>query len=339
MNTPMRRFFTFLLTAAFFALTVFSVRADLTRTQTISLHKGWNAVYLQVTPTDAVPADVFGSLPVAIVATYFGSLTSAEYIQNPSTNAWKQAGWGTWYAANRPDAFLSTLNAITGPRAYLILATRDFTWTVTGTVTFQPYLWQSDSYNLAGFCLDDQAPPTFDKFFSGSTAHRPCKIFRLVSDQWQLVADPVNTPMKSGEACWIYCKGGSDYQGPLKVTLRVGQQITFGDGDQATIIFANTGTDPVKISVSTVSTDAGLPLGYLMNSVTPGQINQAVFDLPQNYQMPSTLESGSSLALWLKLKRDQMTSATQSTLLKISTDSGEQVWIPATGTRPDLATP
>jgi hypothetical protein len=38
------------------------------------------------------------------------------------------------------------------------------------------------------------------------------------------------------------------------------------------------------------------------------------------------------------LKRELMTSASQSALLKISTDSGVQMWIPITGTRDDVPT-
>jgi hypothetical protein len=54
------------------------------------------------------------------------------------------------------------------------------------------------------------------------------------------------------------------------------------------------------------------------------------------YQLPA-LEAGQSTGLFLRLRRDQMTSATQSELLKISTDSGVQTWIPITGSRGDLS--
>ena len=39
------------------------------RTQEIALHAGWNAVYLEVAPVAAAPAEVFAGLPVDRVAT------------------------------------------------------------------------------------------------------------------------------------------------------------------------------------------------------------------------------------------------------------------------------
>ena len=42
------------------------------RTQSITLHKGWNAVYLQVDPTNSKPAACFQGTPVSIAASYIG---------------------------------------------------------------------------------------------------------------------------------------------------------------------------------------------------------------------------------------------------------------------------
>src|SRR5436190_2070422 len=177
----------------------FFAHANTTRTQTISLHKGWNAVQLMVTPTDPTPATVFSGTPIAIAATYFGATSSAQFIQNPTSTEWKKEGWGVWYAPARADGFLSTLNGIAGNRAYLIYSKQDFTWNVTGEVSFAKVQWKSDSFNLVGFCLDPNSPPTFDKFFKGSTAHQPGRIYRLVNDQWVLVSSTAATTMKSGE--------------------------------------------------------------------------------------------------------------------------------------------
>src|SRR5262245_14888892 len=132
--------------SVFVVLSTICANADTTRTQTISLHKGWNAVYLQVTPTYTTPSDVFAGTPVGIVATYFGATTSAQYLQDPSSTQWKQEGWGVWYAPSRTDAFLSTLNGIVGNRAYLIFSKADFTWTVTGAVTFTKIRWKGNAF-------------------------------------------------------------------------------------------------------------------------------------------------------------------------------------------------
>jgi hypothetical protein len=313
------------------------VFADTTRTQTISLHKGWNAVQLQVTPADNSPSTVFAQTPIAIVATYFGARSAAQFIQNPTATEWKKEGWGVWYATGRADAFLSTLNGIAGNRAYLVCAKQDFTWNITGEVTAGKVQWKSDSFNLVGFCLDPVSPPTFDKFFSGSTAHRPCRIYQLINDQWVLVANPVTTTMRSGEAYWIYCKGGSDYQGPLSATSPTGKLSLSGSPAEAVLSFVNQTTDPMNITVTTVVSGSGLPLSYCVRGVTTAKISDLIFDLPATYSLP-TLEAGQGTGLYLRLRRDQMTSASQSALLKISTDSGVQMWLPVTGTRADLTT-
>ena len=311
--------------------------AGTTRTQVINLHKGWNAVFLQVAPDNGDPSVVFANTPVSVVATYLAANTPVEFVQNPGTTPWKKEVWGVWYAADRPDAFLSNLAVLDGNRAYLIYAQQDYTLNLQGDVSFEPPRWKSDSFNFTGFSLDDQSPPTFDKFFAGSTAHRPCKIYRLVDDQWTLVIDPVVSTMKSGEAYWIYCKGGSDYQGPLLTKVVSGQGVTFAGSGESHLVFVNQSGDPLAVRVESVSAD--LPLSYMMRGVSDSKIENIAFDLPANYQLP-VMEVGETSALWLKLKRSQMTSSSQSGLLKISTDNGAQVWVPVTGTRSDLsATP
>jgi hypothetical protein len=325
-----------MLITSWLGVSLFSAQANTSRTQTIALHKGWNAVQLQVTPADTVLQSVFSGTPITIVATYFGALSSAQFIQDPSANAWKKEGWGVWYAPGRPDAFLSTLNGLAGNRAYLIFAKQDYTWNVTGEVSFPKVQWKSDSFNLVGFCLDPVSPPTFAKFFSGSTAHQPGRIYRLVNDQWVLVSSPAQTTMKSGEAYWIYCAGASDYQGPLLASTPSGRLSLSGSPAEVVLGLSNQGSDPVNITVQTVAGDGGLPLSYAIRGVTTAKISDLIFDLPANYSLP-TLESGSTTGLYLRLKRDQMTSATQSALLKISTDSGVQMWVPITGTRDDLS--
>jgi hypothetical protein len=283
------------------------------------------------------PATVFGGTPITIAATYFGATTAAQFMQNPSATEWKKEGWGVWYAPGRSDAFLSTLNGVAGNRAFLVYSKQDFTWTVTGEVSLHKVRWKSDSFNLVGFSLDPVSPPTFDKFFAGSTAHQPSRIYRLINDQWVLISSPAQTTMQSGEAYWVYCKGGSDYQGPLSATSASGRLALSGSPAETVLALGNLSSDPMNITVETVATDGGLPLSYCIRGVTTAKISDLIFDLPASYSLPM-LESGGSTGLYLRLRRDQMTSASQSALLKISTDSGVQMWVPITGTRNDLPT-
>ncbi len=337
MCTPLKSFASLLLLLSVVAGS--SARADLVRTQTITLHKGWNSVYLQVTPAIPNPAVVFSNTPISVAAIFLPTATPVEFIQNPGTIQWKKDGWAVWYAPNRPDAFLSSLHTINGNRAYLLYAKQDYVWQVTGAVVFEALKWKSSSFNVVGFSLDDQSPPTFDQFFSGSAAHQPYRIFRLVNDQWTLVANPVGTTMQTGEAFWIYCNGGSSYQGPLSVKVPLGQQLAFGTDSDAEVTIANQSPNPMYVRVDTVPGSLGLPMALMVRSVTATNMAELLFDLPAAYPMPA-LNPGAVTTLRLGVRREQMTQGSQSSLLKFSTDTGVQVWVPVTGTRPDLsATP
>lgn len=313
-----------------------SARAEATRTQTISLRRGWNAVFVEVYAGNPDPAAVFQNVPVTIAATFLATTKSIEFITNPSEIQWKKEGWRVWYAPGRPDAFLSNLRAIYGNRTYLLYAAADCTLQLTGTAQFEPPVWKSDSFNLTGFCLDEQSPPTFDQFFSGSPAHRGSRIYRLVNDQWTLVTDPVRTAMHSGEAYWIYCQGRSDYQGPVAVKLPTSRGIDFSSGSDNWLTVVNQGADPVAVRIERISSSGDLPLAYVLRGITAGNMQDVNLDFPTSYQLP-TLEPGTSSTLRLALRRERMAAPAQSALLKISTDSGMQLWVPVTGTKSSLS--
>jgi len=318
-----------------FLVAALTARCEGSRTQTIALQKGWNSVFLQVSPTNRDPGAVFANTPIEVVATYFALEKAVQYIQNPGSIGWNKEGWSVWYASNRSDAFLSSLHAVHGNRAFLIFSKQDFTWVVNGTVAFAPTRWKNDSFNFVGFGLDDSAPPTFDQFFAPSVAHQPYRIYRLVNSQWTQVADPVRTTMRSGEACWIYCRGASDYQGPLRAAVQVGQGIDLGTASEGWVSFANQSTYPMNIRVETVANNGGLPLSFTIRGITQASMLPVSAPLPASYQLQQ-LEAGDSTSFWLKPRRESMTSQTQSTLLKITTDNGIQLWVPVTGSRTDL---
>jgi len=312
-----------------------SAATGTTRTQVVQLQKGWNAVFLEVYPAASAPEAVFSNAPVSIVAAHFPLPNSVEFITDPSRINWKKEGWGVWYAPSREDAFLSSLHAIEGNRAYLIFTERDFTWTVEGDVQLEKQRWKANCFNLAGFGVDEVSPPTFGKFFAGSKAHVQPRIYRLVNDRWAKVTAPDATLMKSGEACWVYCDGASDYQGPLAVTIPMGTGLAFGNSGsgQVSILLANNSTDPMVVSTGT--SDGGLPLAYVLRGLAEDHIEPLFLDLPASYSMPA-METGQQTILRLQVRRERMAQNFQSSLLKISSDNGVRVWVPVAAQRDDL---
>jgi len=309
--------------------------ADPLRTQQIQITKGWNSVYLEVFPTNSAPEIVFANLPISIAATFFPLANSVEYVRDPVRIDFKKEGWAVWYAPRRNDAFLTDLHGIDGNRAYLIYADSDFTWSLQGTVAFERVSWKSDSFNHLGFCVDAQSPPTFGKFFAGSPAHQTASVYRLVNERWSRVSAPDATSMKSGEACWVYCRGASDFQGPLSITVPSGRGMLFGDQGGGRIVIGNSSTDPM--AVRTELSNGSLPLKYVLTGVAGNAIGNVYVDLPQVQSLP-TMEAGAKSYFALQVRREGMTEAVQSDLLKISADNGAVVWVPMVSTRNDLAT-
>lgn len=150
-----------------------AVNATILTQQTIPLIKGWNAVFLEISPQDSSPDDIFSALPIDQVFCFFPRKTSVEFVRNPDMVNWQKEAWGRWVPDNQPDSFLNTLFSILPGRAYLIHSKQDFVWTLKGYNTFIPTLWQPDSFNLKGFYVDPVFSPTFAQFFSGITGSQP----------------------------------------------------------------------------------------------------------------------------------------------------------------------
>jgi len=306
------------------------LRADIVRTQVITLQQGWNSVLLQVTPSPKDPSLVFSNTPVTMCAMFSGIAPTAQYIQNPPAIQWKRDGWLVWYSPTRPDSFLSTLQALNANKSYLIYSQQAYTWTVQGTVNYALTKWKPNAFNYVGFGVDPQSPPTFGQYFAPSTNHQPYQIYRLNNGQWAQVANPVGTPMQAGEAFWIYCNGSSTYQGPLTVKLDSGQQVSFSSSGQTGMLLGNQTTEPMNVKVQTVANDIGIPLSYVMRGITPGAMVNSTYNLPATYQVP-TLTPSQQYGFWLALRREQMVNPTQSALLEITTDTGVQIWVPVQG--------
>ncbi len=289
---------------------------------------------MQVYPEQEDPADLFSNTPITVAASYFASGSPVEFVRDPSQIEWRREGWGVWYGPERPDAFLTSLHAIYGNRAYLLYSEHDYVWNLEGNVLFEHARWRSDSFNLVGFTLNSQAPPTFRQFFSGSSAHWPGRIYRLVGGKWSPVTDLDGTPMKSGEAYWVYCRGGSDYQGPLRVEIASGKGILFAQNDLSRVVVANASPDPTEISTQLVGGEVGL--SYQVRALAPNSIQNLYLRLAAQQDL-AQLEPGKSTSLTLQIRREEMTSSVGTALLKISNDIGVECWVPVVAHREDLS--
>lgn len=312
------------------------------RTQEIALAAGWNSVFLEVEPADKAPAKVFAGVPVDRVATLFRNPTSRQFVTDPTVDLSRAgSGWGVWYAPKLPEAFLKSLDEIEGNRAYLVHATEAAVWRVSGRVRGARTDWQPDAYHLVGFPVRSPGGPTFEQFFAGSKAHRDQPIYRLVDGRWKRVLEPGAEVMRSGEAFWIYCAGGSEYEGPLGVETLVSEGLLLGRG-ASDLILRNECGHPLTPTVHHVPGDDGapVPLSVLVRSYG----NPAAPVAPMAVTMPAgaweqalpPLELGGSMAIPFECRAAELGGARQGSLLKITTDLGTETWVPVVGFRDDL---
>lgn len=310
------------------------------RTQTVELRRGWNAVFLEVDPANPDPAVVFADSPVDVAAAHIAPVSSAQFVSNPDADLLKKSGWNVWYSATRPDAVLTTLHAVQGQQPYLLHATEDYVWKPTGAVMMAGVRWEADAYSLVGFSVSATSPPTFAQFFEGSPAHRHNRIYRMVEGTWRQVTDPSAQTMRSGEAFWMYCDGSSRYRGPLSVDATIGRGLVLGVRGGA-LVLRNVSGHPVTPTLADVSTGPGsLPVSMVVRAIgdprTPIQSREVSPSRVGWVQPLPTLEAGGSLRIPMAARREAMSEHVQTAILRLSTDLGTETWVPVVGVREDL---
>lgn len=327
-----RCFLVVLLAPALLLLT----RAEAVRTQQITLRAGWNAVFLEVQPSVAEPGEIFRGLPVEIVACFYPGSQEAGLLRPPGGASWREEGWAVWYAPHRPESFAGNLSTLQSQRGYLILATADATWSVTGRPRAHHLAWHANSCSFTGLPVDPAAPPTFAEFFRGSPAHARLRIFQLQSGQWKRVADPATARIRSGEAYWIQTDGPSTWQGPLWVRLPTIGELDFDVHSPGySLDFENLSTTSARIQIETWGDAGSLPLRRLIRLAGSQTMERNI--LPAKLRLPD-LTSGRRTTLWLEPARESLASDTAETLLRITDGRGTQLWLPVRARRSSAVT-
>jgi hypothetical protein len=255
--------------------------------QTFVLQPGWNSVFLEVRPEPNDAEEVFGGLPLASAWTWNSAGPKVEFIDDPTEQLVPSPQWLGYFPRPRPESILTNLFAVQANRAYLIKidGSVPVTWTVTGTPEVQDFRWAPDSFNLVGFPVDPQQEPTFGQFLAPSPSHAGQPIYRLVAGQWQEIASPFGTAIQSGEAYWVFCKGPSDYSGPISLEVEGGKRMDFAaSGDRSRVRIRNLTTAPASISITQLSSSAPIPLA--IRQFDPDEVEVSWPPLPQSYSLP-----------------------------------------------------
>ncbi len=318
------------LLGVFMIMAAAAASADSLVQQTFNLRAGWNAIWLEVEPTNAAPAVVFGGLPVESAWTYRQRLPAIDFIQNTSEPLWNLDQWLVWSPGSRPESIANNLFAVPGHRAYLLKLTGNATLTVTGTPGLRPDPWKPDAFNLRGFPVDPGSPPTFAEFFRPSPAHfdgatsQLQPIYELTpSGTWERVSP--TALMVSGAAYWVYCKGGSDYMAPLSVQISPpAEGLEFGRRvPQFEITLRSHRLSEVDATLGEAPAPATPLIAYETFSPTNGT---EWMDVPA--LLPQTLGPGESRRLRLAPRRQRLNAQVHDSVLEIRDNAGTRYLLP-----------
>ena len=285
-------------------------------TQTFTLHPGWNSVFLEVRPEDNSSEAVFGGLPLASAWTWNPAAPKVEFIENPSEQLSANPQWLGYFPWPRPEHILSNMFAVQANRAYLLKidGTVDVTWQVTGVPEMQDYRWIPDSFNLIGFPVDPLQQPTFGQFLAPSSSHTGQPIYQLVGGSWQEVANPFATQIHSGEAYWVFCRGASDYSGPVSIDLDLGKAMTFNaTSSEQRMRVRNLGSSPASISLRKLGSPAPIPLAFFQFDADTGEISWP--SLPSQYTIPT--QAGEELLIDLAPIRAQFPAEEVGSVIEV----------------------
>ena len=328
-------------------LLMMSTASAIDRTQSIELKKGWNAVHVQVDSGEQSLNEVFGGTPIDLVATYYHQFSSAEFIKDPSEEPWQDASWHKWIAPDRPDAFLSNLYRLNAGRGYLVHATEDHEWSLTGSVRLYKHRWQPSAFTLTGLPVT-AVPPAVSQLMDISGVHREQPIYTLETKEgvsrWVKVEDRVSIGIEQNKAYWIYTNGGSEhFTGAIDVKLsdtHTARELDFLNiVNVKKITLRNASDSERSVSLTLVNNDVPLMMRERDSETklsTYRSVTGSLFD------EPLVIPAGEETEIVLQVDRKAIADNTQvEGLLKITDDvggynAGGEYWVPIKATSGEI---
>jgi len=241
--------------------------------ETMTLAKGWNAIYLESTPTNAACADFFAGAPVARVASYQSDAYSStrQLADDGTTIDQKPVSYRVWVPG---DETASTLTALRGGCVYLIYATGDWTKRdFLGVPAAPRQTWRATSgetgfMNLVGVSADTSASVTAKAYFGegpfGTASGVAYKIAgtKTAAPTFLSLGLASSPKVKGGQAYAFSATKDGDWPGVIGFSGPAG--VAFGPGSFASVTLKNFGTTNhtfrVKIVASADATERVPPV-------------------------------------------------------------------------------
>ena len=228
--------------------------------ETMTLAKGWNAIYLESTSTNAACADFFAGAPVERVASYQSvAYSSTRQIADDGTEiAQKPLSYRVWVPG---DAAASTMTALAGGRVYVIYAKEAWTKTFFGVPAAPRQTWRATSgetgfMNLVGVSADTNASMTAKAYFGEGpfgTANGIAYQIKGTKESEPTFSKFLNArvTMQGGKAYALTATKDGDWPGVIGFSGPAG--VAFGPGSFASVTLKNFGTTNHTFRVKIVS--------------------------------------------------------------------------------------
>ena len=301
--------------------------------ETMTLEKGWNAIYLESTPVNAACEDFFAGAPVERVASYQSDAYSStrQIADDGTTIDQKPVSYSVWVPG---DAATSTMTALAGGRVYVIYAKEGWTKTFFGVPAAPRQTWRATSgetgfMNLVGVSADTNASVTAKAYFGegpfGTASGVAYKIAgtKTAAPTFLSLGLASSPKVKGGQAYALSATKDGDWPGVIGV---LGDAVAFGaDANYASIKVQNRGAKArafrMSIAASADATERVPPLMRRLPRVdairAPGYTNVA-----ESVAWEVALEPNETTEQIFSLDRSQLVAGTAYGAILVIEDLG-----------------
>ena len=298
--------------------------------QVIPLQPGWNAIFVELEPSQRDIETGFAGLPVASVWRWRPSNGAAQFVSDPADQLENIDGWFAWFPEPRPEAFLSNLFRIDGATAYLVKlegsSPRELR--LTGRPRLRAPAWQPNGFTLTGLPVNPASPPSFAEFFSASSAHQGQPVYELGSNgRWQLVASPSSRTIQPGRAYWIFTRGSSSYRGRMHVLLDQGESLEYSAAlTEIRLVLRNRSGVPTTFQIERIGGGA-MPMSFRNEDPETGEVGWPTLQQALVVEAPA----GGDAFVTLAVMRRDFSAGRMEQSFAITDELGQRVLLHAGG--------
>ena len=315
--------------------------------ETMTLAKGWNAIYLESTPTNAACADFFAGAPVERVASYHSdAYSSTRQIADDGTEiAQKPISYHVWVPG---DEDASTMDALVGGRVYVVYATNAWSKTFLGVPAAPQQTWRAAAgnagfMNLVGVSAETNVSVAAKAYFGeGPFGSASGSIYQIggtktAAPTFLSMGITSGTKVQGGKAYALSAAKDGDWPGVIGFLGSA--SVEFGSGDFASVTLKNFGTTNHTFRVTVVKSEmdeaqeAFPPLGALKRKVRDEHGNESWTNVTQDAFWDIELAPDALAVQKFAIDRTAMTAGTTYAAVMQIVDMGEtqmRVRIPVT---------